>query len=67
MRYFSKGENNGFFGKGGLGSKFLSGARGVASALDTPLAETIVMALNPELGVGLKAARSSGLLERIKN
>lgn len=66
MRYFSKGENVGFFGKGGLGSKFLSGAKGVAGALDTPLAETIVMALNPELGAGLHAIRGSGLLERIK-
>lgn len=66
MRYYSKGDNTGFFGKGGLGAKIIGGAKFAAGALDNAIAETIVGAISPELGVGLHAVRSSGLLERLK-
>jgi hypothetical protein len=66
MQYYKKGENRGFFSKGGIGGKILGGAKMAASALDNGVAEAIVGAIAPELGVGLHAARTSGLLERLK-
>jgi hypothetical protein len=66
MRYYVKGDNTGFFGKGGLGNKLIGGAKFAAGVLDTPLAEIIAAGINPELGVGLHAVRSSGILERLK-
>jgi hypothetical protein len=65
MKYYGKGENRGFFNKG-LGSKIIGGAKFAAGALDNSVAEAIVGAISPELGVGLHAARTSGLLERLK-
>jgi len=66
MRFYSKGNSSGFFGKGGLGNRIIGGAKMIAGALDNPLAEVMVGAINPELGVGLHSARTSGLLERLK-
>lgn len=66
MSYYKKGDSKGFYGKGGLGSKIIGGAKFTAGLLDNPIAESIVGVLSPELGVGLHAVRASGLLERLK-
>ncbi len=65
MKYYNKGDNRGFFNKG-LGSKIVGGAKYAAGMFDNNIAEAIVGAMSPELGMGLHAVRSSGLLERMK-
>lgn len=66
MKFYGKGDNRGFFGKGGLGNKIIGGAKFAAGVLDNPLAEVIAGAIDPALGAGLHSVRSSGILERMK-
>lgn len=63
---FFKTHHSPFFGKGGYGDKLLGAAKGAARILDEPVVQSAVSVLAPELGMGLAAAKRSGLLEKLK-
>ena len=63
---FSKGNLGRLFSKD-TGNKLIGASKGIAKFLDNDLVNGAVTALAPELGIGLAAARRSGILEKIKN
>ena len=63
---FSKGNLGRLFLKD-TGNKLIGASKGIAKFLDNDLVNAGVTALVPELGIGLAAARKSGVLEKIKN
>jgi len=50
----------------GTGQKLLGAGKAAVRLLDNDVANSVVTALSPELGLGLAAARKSGILERLK-
>ena len=63
---FSKGNLGKLFSKQ-TGDKLLGAAKSASKFLDNDLVNMGVTALAPELGIGLAAARRSGILQKIKN
>ena len=64
---FSKGSNLGRLFSKETGHKLLGASKGIAKFLDNDLVNMGVTALAPEFGIGLTAARRSGILQKIKN
>jgi len=62
---FTKDNYAGFMTKG-TSQKLLGAGKGAIRLLDNDIANSVVTALSPELGLGLAAARKSGILERLK-
>ena len=50
----------------GSGQKLIGAGKGVIRMLDNDIANSVISALSPELGLGLSAARKSGILEKLK-
>ena len=50
----------------GTGEKLLGAGKGIIRMLNNDVANGLVSALSPELGLGLAAARKSGILEKLK-
>ena len=62
---YSKDNYAAFMGKG-VGQKLIGAGKGAVRLLDNDVANSVVTALSPELGIGLAAARKSGILEKLK-
>ena len=63
---FDKSSFSSFFNKD-LGDRLLGGVKGVARILDEPVIQAGITAFAPELAVPLGVAKSTGLLEKLKN
>jgi len=50
----------------GVAQKLIGAGKGAVRLLDNDVANSVVTALSPELGIGLAAARKSGILEKLK-
>ena len=62
---YAKNNYAGFMTKG-AGGKLIGAGKAAVRLLDNDVANSVVTALSPELGIGLAAARKSGILERLK-
>ena len=62
---FAKNNYAAFMGKG-VGQKLIGAGKGAVRLLDNDVANSVVSALSPALGIGLAAARKSGILEKLK-
>jgi hypothetical protein len=63
---YAKNNFAGFMGKG-AGQRLIGAGKSAVRLLDNDVANGVVTALSPELGMGLAAARKTGLLEKLKH
>jgi hypothetical protein len=63
--FFSKNNLGRMFSKDNT-NKLIGAGKGIARFLDNDLVNAGVTAVAPELGIGLAAARKSGILQKLK-
>ena len=63
---YLKGNHSGFFGKGGL-DRLIGAGKGLARIFDEPIVQGAISAAMPSVAPLYAAAKSSGILEKLKH